>query len=62
MSDRDELISLSKAVLKYDKEIKNCANDPNKMSSHCTAEGEDLDYLYLDLLTKAKAALETRSQ
>lgn len=34
------------AGLIYRQELMACANDPNAMSSHCTAEGEDLDVLF----------------
>ena len=43
------------AVLEYDRAIESSANDPKKMASFCTAQGEDLDTLYFRWLNGAKA-------
>jgi hypothetical protein len=45
------------AAVKYDEAIKSCGNDPEKMSSYCSVQGDDLDSLYFNWMTKAKAAL-----
>lgn len=47
-------ILLAEAVLRYDAAIASCGNDPEKMASFCTAEGEDLDKLYFDMVNAAK--------
>lgn len=51
-------IEACKAAIEYDKAIESCAGDPEKMSSFCTAQGDDLDTLYFDWMTKAKQAVE----
>ena len=43
---------------KYDKAVEECANNPEKMSSFCTAEGQNLDQLYFDMLDKAERLIE----
>lgn len=48
-----ESAMLAKAVLAYDAAIRECANDPDKMASHCTATGEGLDKLYLRMVDLA---------
>lgn len=53
----NDLIRLATAALKYDSAIQACANDPDKMASHCTAEGDDLDTLYADWVSLARAAM-----
>lgn len=53
------LVDACEAALKYDSLIEQCSNDPNKMSSACTAEGDDLDTLYEDWLNKSNLALAT---
>lgn len=53
----NDLIRLATAALKYDAAIQACANDPDKMASHCTAEGDDLDTLYADWVSLARAAM-----
>jgi len=50
-----------KAAIRYDREIHACANDPQKMSSHCTAQGETLDDLYEAWRDKSREALESYS-
>lgn len=52
-----ELMEAAKAAVAYDQAIESCGNNPNGMASFCTAEGADLDALYLDWRTKARAAL-----
>ena len=52
-----EMLEACEAATKYDNAIRLCADDPDKMSSYCTAEGEDLDRLYLDWITKARNAI-----
>ncbi len=37
---------LADHVLAYDAAIQACANDPERMASFCTANGDDLDMLY----------------
>ena len=44
---------LSAAVLAYDAAIRGCANEPERMASFCTAEGDDLDTLYLAMIQAA---------
>lgn len=50
--------SLVAAVLAYDRAIRACANDPEKMSSFCSANGDDLDTLYLNMLERAAEVAE----
>jgi len=56
-AQRDELLAVCEAAIRYDEAIRSCANDPDKMASHCTAQDEDLDALYFDWLNKAQAAI-----
>ena len=49
----DEPSPLAAAVLAYDAAIRSCANDPEKMSSFCSAQGDDLDALYAKMLSVA---------
>jgi len=51
-------IEACKAAIEYDKAIESCAGDPEKMSSFCTAQGDNLDTLYYDWITKAKQTVE----
>lgn len=53
VEQRDELAT---AVLAYDGAIRECANDPDKMASFCSATGDDLDALYAAMIDKAAAA------
>lgn len=46
-----------RAAIAYDKAIKDCANSPQSMSSWCTAQGDSLDVLYADWVSKSRAAL-----
>jgi len=49
--ERNEIfMRLPNLVLEYDKAIKACANDPEKMSSFCTVQGDTLDDLYLQMV------------
>jgi hypothetical protein len=52
------LRELALAAVAYDDAIRACANDPDKMSSYCSAEGDDLDALYLRWMNLARAALQ----
>ncbi len=45
------------AAIAYDNAIEACANSPQSMSSFCTAEGDSLDVLYADWVSKSRAAL-----
>jgi len=54
----DALVAACEAAIQYDKAIRQCADDPDKMASFCTATGDDLDTLYMDWMAKARAALE----
>lgn len=45
------------AALDYDKEVRACANDPEKMSSHCTSQGKSLDDLYMTWISLALMAI-----
>jgi len=40
------LVAAARAAIAYDQALEACANDPRKMSSFCTVEGEHLDVLY----------------
>ena len=42
----------------YDRAIRKCANDPEKMASFCTAQGDSLDDLYMDWMSKIQAAMQ----
>lgn len=46
-----------RAAIAYDKAIKDCANSPQSMSSWCTAQGDSLDVLYADWVSKSRVAL-----
>lgn len=49
-------VKLAAAVLAYDTAIESCANDPAKMASFCSAQGDDLDALYLRMVSAARSA------
>lgn len=51
------LLSAARAAIAYDDAIQQCANDPDRMSSFCTAEGDTLDTLYEDWISKSRTAL-----
>lgn len=53
----EDFVSAAKAAVAYDKAIMSCANNPAKMATFCTAEGDDLDSLYADWIEKSRAAL-----
>ena len=53
---------LAKQVIAYDEAIKTCGNDPEKMASFCTAEGESLDLIYFKMLHLAKQVLGIASE
>jgi hypothetical protein len=53
----DDLVAAAKAAVRYDEAIRACANDPKRMASFCTAEGDDLDALYEAWQAKSQAAL-----
>lgn len=48
----------AQAAIAYDAAIEKCANDPDTMASFCTAEGDDLDALYLTWITLSREALQ----
>lgn len=52
LNPRDSVVVA--AVLAYDAAIRACADDPEKMASFCTAEGDDLDMLYAHMLNAAQ--------
>lgn len=51
------LAGASRAAVAYDSAIAACGDDPNKMASFCTAQGDDLDSLYAEWICKAEDAL-----
>lgn len=53
----EALIEAAEAASRYDDAIQSCANEPERMASFCTAEGDDLDFLYSDWIDKSRAAL-----
>lgn len=52
--ERHAASELIAAVLAYDAELEACANDPEKMASHCTAQGQTLDDLYARMVGVAR--------
>jgi hypothetical protein len=54
----EPLQDAARAAVAYDAAIQSAANDPNKMSSLRTAEGEDLDALYARWISLSRAALQ----
>lgn len=50
-------VGVSEAVIAYLEAIAGCADDPERMSSFCTAQGQDLDDLFGDMASKATAFL-----
>ncbi len=56
-NSHNKLLEACKKAVLYDKEICKCADDPDKMSSHCTANGKTLDDLYADWILSAKQAI-----
>ena len=52
-----DLVEAAKAGIVYDAAVMECANDPDKMASYCTVQGDRLDDLYDDWIAKTRAAL-----
>jgi hypothetical protein len=52
-----DFLAAAKAAVAYDAAIQSAANDPEKMSSLCTAEGADLDELYARWISLSSAAI-----
>ena len=52
-----DLVEATKAGIVYDKAINECANNPDKMATYCTVQGDRLDDLYDDWIAKTRAAL-----
>lgn len=52
--------SLADVVLAYEALIESCANDPKRMASARTAQGEDLDGLWAVMVSKARWEVEAR--
>jgi hypothetical protein len=52
-----ELLAAAEAAVAYDAEIQGCANNPDRMASHCTAQGQTLDDLYERWIALSLAAL-----
>lgn len=57
MAAAPQMLEACLAAVVYDDAIRSCANDPEKMTEFGTAEGDDLDALYLDWMTKSRAAI-----
>lgn len=56
----EQLQSLAQAAIDYDAAIRSCADDPNRMSSFCTAAGDDLDTLYMRWIGLAREVLNNK--
>lgn len=54
----DLALAACRAALEYDRALSACANDPKKMFSFCSAQGDNLDSLYFDWVNKSRAALK----
>lgn len=54
----DTAVQACRYVLEYDRAIRSCGNDPNKMDGFCTAKGETLDLLYWRMMQTAYKALQ----
>jgi hypothetical protein len=52
-----DLLEAAEAALTYDEAIRACADDPNKMASFCTTQGDDLDALYDRWINLSRAAI-----
>ena len=52
-----DLLEACEAGQAYDEEIQKCGNDPDRMASHCTAQGDTLDALYLKWITLTRTAV-----
>lgn len=57
LKGRDALLAACKAAIQYDKAIRFCASRPERMASFCTAQGQDLDFLYDQWVTKSREAI-----
>jgi len=55
--DGKSVVDAALAAIAYDKAINTCADTPDAMSSYCTAQGDTLDTLYADWITKSRAVL-----
>lgn len=53
----DDLVAAAQAAIEYDAAIAASANDPEKMASFCSAQGDDLDTLYDRWINLSRAAL-----
>lgn len=53
----EQLQELARATVAYDEAIMACANDPALMATYCTAQGDDLDALYFEVMTRARTVL-----
>ncbi len=51
------LLKACHAAVEYDKAIRSCANEPEKMASFCTAQGQNLDDLYRAWINAARKAI-----
>lgn len=58
----DAAHKLAEAVLAYNKAIQSCANDPKRMASFCTAQGDELDALYFKMVNLAREFQKARSE
>lgn len=56
-SDAQMLLAAARAALAYDAAIQSCCNDPSRMASFCTAEGDDIDALYAAWIDASRAAI-----
>ena len=52
-----DLLASARAAIEYDTAIRSCANSPDRMSSYCSAQGDDLDALYAKWIVLSRAAL-----
>ena len=52
-----KLLEACQAGIIYSKAIESCANDPEKMASFCTAEGDTLDELYFNWINRCDKAI-----
>jgi len=52
-----DLLKAAEAAVAYDEAIRQCGNDPDKMASHCTAEGDTLDSLYSEWMVAARVGI-----
>ena len=53
-----ELLEACKAGIEYNNALEACGNDPDKMTSYCTAKGDDLDNVYIEWMNKTRIAME----